>query len=235
MLTFKELGKWGRLGNQLFQIAAVIGTAKANNKGYCFPKWEHQGDFINYLPECDLQFCKPLQEKGFNYSPLKVEDGNHDLKGYFQSYKYWKDKDILPYFQFKKQEEPLNFVSVHVRRTDYTEKPNYHTNLDINNYYKHIVKHFLGKDILIFSDDIEFCKKHFKGPGCYFSEGRTPIEDLRLMSLCEHNVIANSSFSWWGAYLNKNPDKKVIAPKAWFGPDGPKDTSDLIPKEWIRV
>ena len=91
--------------------------------------------------------------------------------------------------------------------------------------------------LLIFSDDIEWAKKHFKFPNTEFVSGdisETHFEDLYLMSVCKHNIIANSSFSWWGAWLNENPDKIVIAPKNWFN-KGPKDTYDLYPEGWITI
>ena len=68
-----------------------------------------------------------------------------------------------------------------------------------------------------------------------FMEGRSGIEDMRLMSFCKHNIIANSSFSWWAAWLNQNPYKKVIAPKNWFGPQANLWTGDIIPKEWVTI
>ena len=68
-----------------------------------------------------------------------------------------------------------------------------------------------------------------------FVEGHSEVEDLWLMSLCKHNIIANSSFSWWGAWLNNNPNKKVIAPKKWFGDHVNLNTSDLLPESWIKI
>ena len=65
-------------------------------------------------------------------------------------------------------------------------------------------------------------------------EGNSPIEDLHLMSLCSNNIIANSTFSWWGAWLNKNPRKKVVAPSIWFGPDGPL-IKNILPQKWIKI
>jgi hypothetical protein len=80
-------------------------------------------------------------------------------------------------------------------------------------------------------------KKHFNFPNTEFVSGeitKTHFEDLYLMSVCKHNIIANSSFSWWGAWLNENPDKIVIAPKNWFN-KGPKDTYDLYPEGWTLI
>jgi len=86
----------------------------------------------------------------------------------------------------------------------------------------------------VFSDDIAWCKQNFKGDNIEFSE-RSPVEDLNLQLACEHNIIANSSMSWWGAFLNKNPSKIVIAPNKWFGPAQPHNTKDLLPSEWAKI
>ena len=88
---------------------------------------------------------------------------------------------------------------------------------------------------IICSDDIEWCKDNFKIKNVYYSNEKY-YHDLFLMSCCEHNIIANSSFSWWSAYLNNNPDKKVISPKKWFGKNGPKyNINDIIPNNWIQI
>ena len=88
---------------------------------------------------------------------------------------------------------------------------------------------------LIFSNDIEWCKKNFIGNQFIFIEGEKDYIDLWLMSLCKNNIIANSSFSWWGAWLNTNSDKKVITPKNWFGPAINHSTQDLIPEKWFMI
>ena len=122
-------------------------------------------------------------------------------------------------------------------------------------YYNKAIKQFdKDSNFLIFSDDIEWAKNNFKGDNFYFitenkiegndvmdtlniSKGGHPdYIELYMMSLCDHNIIANSSFSWWGAWLNENPNKKVIAPKKWFGPAyGDINDNDLVPETWTRL
>jgi hypothetical protein len=93
------------------------------------------------------------------------------------------------------------------------------------------------KKFYVFSDDIEWCKNFFSDILDFeFISGNNEIRDLYLMSSCENNIIANSSFSWWGAWLNKNPNKKVIAPSVWFGPAKKNViTEDLYCKNWIKL
>jgi hypothetical protein len=101
-------------------------------------------------------------------------------------------------------------------------------------YYRNAIAEFSDDTrFLVFSDDIQWCKENFKGDNFHFIEGEKDYVDLYLMSLCNNNIIANSSFSWWGAWLNNTPNKKVIAPKQWFGKAKQLNTKDLIPETWI--
>jgi hypothetical protein len=93
---------------------------------------------------------------------------------------------------------------------------------------------------VVFSDDILWARENlsFLGADSVFvdhNQGASAYEDMRLMSLCSHNIIANSSFSWWGAWLNSNNSKVVIAPKIWFGKNKTKASQEIIPKGWIRL
>jgi hypothetical protein len=87
---------------------------------------------------------------------------------------------------------------------------------------------------VIFSDDVEWCKTEFNDPNYIISNLENPYTEMCAMSLCDHNIIANSSFSWWGAWLNQNPNTIVVAPRKWFVA-GPQNTDDLIPDTWIRI
>jgi hypothetical protein len=201
-------------------------------------------NFINKLPEKYLIYNEPF----FNYSPILYIPGtNLLLEGYFQSEKYFlnnKEK-IIEFYQPNKtiinkildeMPEIQNCVSVHVRRGDYVVKSDYH-NLLTMDYYKKAYE-ILGseKTYLIFSDSLDEIKSMFDfiKNKKFLTFGENFL-DLYAMSLCEHNVIANSTFSWWSAYLNKNIHKKVIVPKQWFGPKLPHNTNDLIPQSWTKI
>lgn len=223
MLTFSQLGKWGRLGNQMFQIASTIGIATKNYSYYGFPKWEYQEYFKNPLPVFTEEL--PRLEIPWGYHDI-IED-NVDLHGYLQSEKYFEHCKglVRHYFKFKDTlQMPENSVSLHVRRGDYDD--NCHPLLGME-YYEKALKLVSGT-VYIFSDDIEEAEKML-GSSFIYVKGNDPIKELQMMSLCKQHIIANSSFSWWGAWLGGG---KTIAPKRWFGENylNPKDiyTKNMI-------
>lgn len=126
----------------------------------------------------------------------------------------------------------LPFVGVHVRRTDYVNN-DFYADLASTDYYEKAMAMFPDKKFLIFSDDTEFCKERFKGDNIQVMEGGTDLEDFNMLASCSDLIIANSSFSFWCAYLCPNPAKKIIAPKDWYT-DG-NGTRTIIPKTWIRI
>ena len=91
---------------------------------------------------------------------------------------------------------------------------------------------FQDVDFLFFSDDNTWAKENFTGENIMYSDSNSAIIDFAMISQCDHHILANSSFSWWSAWLNKKASKRVIATSNWFGPMGPQDTYDLIPDEW---
>jgi hypothetical protein len=167
------------------------------------------------------------------------------INGYFQSEKYF-DKSLVRSFLEPKQDirQKLIYkyskdldksVSIHVRRGDYLSIQDYHP-VQTKEYYIKAISEFSSDSIFfVFSDDISWCKDNLSEINCRCIEGQNDYEDMFLMSMCKHNIIANSSFSWWGAWLNNNPDKKVIAPKNWFGPSCPHNTKDLLPEIWMKL
>ena len=130
-------------------------------------------------------------------------------------------------------------VSVHVRRGDRGDAldgPDARPVLDAA-YYERAVRHFgKGFRFLVFGDDPEWCRRHFTGPDTTVVSGEPDYVDLFLMSRCRHHIIANSTFSWWGAWLNPRDDKVVVAPERWFGPaKSHYSTRDLLPQSWVRL
>lgn len=238
MITFSNLGKQGQLGNQMFQIASTIGIAKKNNQFYQFPKWEYQKYFKNKLPLLNASSFTVIREISFTYHPIQVLSGrNYDLHGYFQSEKYFShcSQYIKEVFALIEQKKPIDRVGIHIRRGDYLKMPNHHPVLPLSYYYR-AMDMFKGAKFRIFSDDIIWCQQQdWAGHDIDFSTNNNEIADLQDISLCAHVIMANSSFSWWGAWLNTRPHKQVIAPKQWFGPLMRHDTKDLIPTEWKRI
>jgi Glycosyl transferase family 11 len=189
----------------------------------------------------------------FNSEVLNLKD-NAYLEGYWQTPQYFDEiEDIIRTdFVFKEtvnasnaslahQIEPTESVAIHIRRGDYLNNPR-HNVFDISYIEKGIafMQDSLGDKIrlFIFSDDLPWCRENLNMlypniPRSY-CDGGNGKEDFQLMSMCKHFIIANSSFSWWAAYLSTNSDKIVIAPKKWFN-DERINSSDLIPQNWIQI
>ncbi len=236
-VTFKQLGKYGRLGNQLWQCSTTIALALRNNDNFLFPNWEYE-KFFN-IPKSQFTTItiqtETYQEPHFHYSKIDYHP-NIDLIGYFQSQLYWiefKDKiiDMLsPNVHGLSNQE---YAFIHVRRGDYLKHTGCYEILNMN-YYEKAMERFNASKYLVFSDDIEWCKNNFIGNEFSFSEGNSDIEDLELMTKCNGGICANSSFSVWGGMLSK---KKMIVPNQWFGPKlfSTHDTKDLYSPDWIII
>jgi len=240
MISYSKLGKMGRLGNQLFQIASTIGIAKKNGENYGFPYWDYGKYFVNKIPVFDVFPNYVHTERGFHYS--EIIGKNIDLLGYFQSEKYFNvfESDIRNYFRFNDDllgtEDLKEYCSLHIRRTDYLKFPDYHPfpGMDYYNRSVEYMKSLGFTKFLIFSDDISWCKENFNSSFSY-SENNEDIKDLALMTKCGAHIIANSSFSWWGAWLNNDPNKIVVAPKNWFGhAKNGTNTDDLYCNNWVK-
>jgi hypothetical protein len=175
-------------------------------------------------------------------------------EGYFQNEKYFKNiGNILlkefsikyplndAYVEFQNQIAVCNSVSIHIRRGDYVNNPttnNYHGVCSLDYYYKAkavITEKIADPRFFIFSDDIKWARENLKSerPLTFVSGGKN-FEDLSLMSQCKHNIIANSSFSWWGGWLNENHEKIVVGPLKWFN-DAKLNSEFQLPDKWIRV
>jgi hypothetical protein len=183
--------------------------------------------------------------------------GNVNLFGYFQSEKYFNfiRDDIIKIFKFKRTSDPnylevvrkikdSNSLSIHIRRGDYVLNKSanaFHGVLPIAYYKKainHIKAHVSRPKLFLFTDDPEWVRKNFNFLGRFdlvdINRGELSYRDMELMSLCKHNIIANSSFSWWGAWLNLNQDKIVVAPQKWLR-DESVPLNDIIPDSWVTL
>lgn len=199
---------------------------------------------------CTEKYKTVYEHDHFHFNPnfFNVGDDVH-LHGYFQSEKYFKhiESAIRSEFTFRPEiiaaaksylqdKQSHETVSIHVRRGDYVIL-SHHGTCDLG-YYTAALNHFNDKsyNFIIVSDDIEWAKSTFVGSDNFFvSESRNQFIDMCLMTLCNHNIIANSTFSWWGSWLNANPNKKVIAPSRWFGPNVTLNTKDLYVPGWIVI
>ena len=254
----------GRLGNQLFEIANCYYLSKKYGK-YLIVSYDNDNHKDNYLNKIFHNLNIKLEskskhisihEKNFHYTPIILDyDKNYSISGYFQSELYFynikefindlfyldkDDNDLLlelynKYTLHFKNEKKI--ISIHIRRTDYINNPILCV-LPIS-YYKKCIDYF-GADCnyLIFSDDIKWCKENILINSLInkeFVQEKDYLE-LFLMSKCDHNIIANSTFSWWGAYLNKNPKKEVLYPNQWFTLNTIECNNNTIcPTSWKKI
>lgn len=263
MIGFNSLGHLGRLGNQMFQFASLKGIARNNNYEYCIPPSLNRNEWTDHqLFNCfklskttslNIQYIddrRPIVEEEtfeFNENLFNSCPDWVDIRGFFQSEKYFKhiSKEIKSDFEFKDEikipclesfQEFENPISLHVRRTDYITNPN-HSILPLTYYEKALLEFDSNRQVLIFSDDAEWClnQKIFDSDRFIVSESKNSYIDMCIMSLCKDHIIANSSFSWWGAWLSDSD--RVIAPLDWFGDSNNKhlNTKDIIPEEWEKI
>jgi len=272
----------GGLGNQLFQIFAIISYSIKNKYRFVFPedivygitkRYPYWDSFLSnikifttkYIPKIDV-----WREKGFEYNEIApFLQENIMLCGYFQSYKYFDEyyETICRMISLDKQKMQIlmefpndytNKISMHFRLGDYKNLQDRHPILQYE-YYKDSIQFIQLQnnninntnkkclEILYFCEKedneevlviINKLKKEF--PQLIFSKQLDTIEDWKqmlMMSLCQHNIIANSTFSWWGAYFNSDPNKIVCYPEKWFGPalNNKNNTKDIFPVSWCKI
>lgn len=254
---------YGGLGNNMFQYAAGLSYAKQHNKSLKIVGNFKNISEVFFVSENDYVKGRPLTENAYieRDASLDFRDAMDNssfqyLNGYFQDENIFKkNRDlILELFKFKNELTPknkkladkiksTNSVSIHIRRGDYLVAC--YNDMLSNYYYNHAMDYISSKvenpHFYIFSDDIEWVKKNLnvKYPHTFVDnnqEKESADQDMHLMSLCKHNIIANSTFSWWGAWLNQNPEKIVLVPRVWLtGTIAQKDTKNVIPEDWIRI
>lgn len=199
-------------------------------------------EIANELPDNVFIYKEP----SFSFHELPFTDRLY-LYGYFQSEKYFDIPYIRKSFSIsKKLKESLvyryghllqkNPVSVNVRRGDYLLLQNQHPVCSVDYYFKCMEEIGKRRCYIVTSDDIQWCRQNFVGDNYHIIDNITPLENLYLQSLCRDHIISNSTFSWWGAWLDPNPEKIVLAPLRWFGTElSYIDTKDLLPNNWICI
>ena len=234
----------------LFQVAALETYCRKHGFEPVYVHSEHSVHYeqnifssikfsLNYPPNHRIG-----KHDSFEYIELPKVHCNSVITGnsYFQSEKYFCPKVVKELFSIKDDLRQkivslyphiTHSVSLHVRRGDYLNFKDIHPTCSLE-YYHTAMALFPEKNFIVFSDDIEWCKHNLHGNNItYLENNLKDYEELYAMSLCSDNIIANSSFSWWGAYLNENLSKRVVYPKQWFGIKGPND-KDVAPQTWIK-
>lgn len=251
----------GRLGNQMFEIANVYAQALKHNRRFRLTSQNGVDDPLAYKDTVfrKLSFSENAHQpqmhriRGtYHYTEYKPHETLPTaFIGYFQSEKFFKDfsENIKwlyePSEQFvdnaKKKYPELNYsntVAIHVRRGDFTIQTDRFPLVSKEYVFEALKKIPEAKTCFILSDDISWCKQNLKKENFVYVDNPVAGESLWLMSLCNHFVISNSTFSWWGAYLSKYKNKKVIHPSVWLGPGFPKEewnSKDVYCKEWTCI
>lgn len=253
----------GRMCNQMFQIATAKALAIDNSTDFIcsnqvagiIPTPEESRLYrkttlrnVQFAHLYPMNYVLHNDPPNFSYEKIKYHQ-NILLNGYYQSEKYFKEhrQQIIELYEcpsglesviegrFKSLLGRNDTCSVHVRRGDYIKYKDYHNNLSTE-YYENCFYEKKGSHLVFFSDDIEWCKETFKNKEATFVDTESDVVEFYLMSRMKDNIISNSSFSWWAAWMNLNEDKHVIAPKKWFGPKNTHFlTEDIIPKTWELI
>lgn len=232
----------GRLGNNMFMIAHAYARALEQNRQLIVSRNQvsHMGDFVdNIFRKLDLYIETPGDVSN---TEATVYGGYFQSESCFEKYSEAVKQLFSPTREFIEQTN-VNYpflkdnmvVSISVRRGDYLSYSNYHPVVS-KEYIEEALKQIPpAKYYFIFSDDFPWCKENLGHlPNIHYIEA--PVhEQMWLMSMCDHFIISNSSFSWWGAYLSRNPSKMVVAPETWYGPDGPKGWEEIYCKGWRKL
>jgi hypothetical protein len=240
------------------RLVLNLDFSNTRNQGRSVSAYRNTLFNFTHDPAACLRCTSVYKEPCFSFRPIPHVP-NQKLVGYFQSEKYFarfgqalasrfrkqlksacpnECRRVTHFLRDTKRQHRTQTVVVHVRRGDYLLRSDYHPPLSLD-YYRAaqqlLEQHFAASlTYITVSDDPAFCREALPKE-FHLSPFTDEISDLLLCANADHVIMANSSFSWWGAYLNPNDQKTVIAPRQWFGPLGPKDTDDLIPPVWIRL
>lgn len=250
MLTSFQIGRGGlgRLGNQMFTIAGVIGIAARSGQPYGFPRWQNHDNAIFGGPVDDIEQYLinelpriadglSFQDYGYfwGYRDLVLPNGNYSIDAHMQSYKFFSHciGQVREVFRFKDEPEQNNYVAIHYRAGDYIDDSTAQHPRCSTEYYEEAMKLFPGEKFMVFSDDIEWAKNKldWMNNDIIFSNGNY-LDDFRMMKRCKSFICANSSFSFMAALLGEHPDKKIVMPSRWFGSQMPPEfeTKDIYPE-----
>jgi hypothetical protein len=257
MIAFSKLGHYGRLGNQLFQYAFLRVTAQRLGTDFFCPPWE--GDQLFDLRDSPIRaeaprgidaFFDGAPEAGFSPRALTVADGT-EIQGYFQSDKYYPDRsEVRRWYEFRPELKaavealyPVSrldkAVSISLRLdTDYATTREYFPLYTQPYYRKGLELARADGPVLVFADRPDLARRFvtsLSGHEFIFIDNLTPHQQLYLMTLCRANVITNSTFAWWGGWLNLRQDRTVIAPAAWCRPGVPNAIANIVSDEWLTV
>jgi hypothetical protein len=244
MISYPMLGRYGRLGNQLFQFASTYAASKKAGDTCAFPSSGHSlGDFSipdsYFVDEITYDFLYQDNEQDFSFNDaLHNLPKNTAIVGYLQNYKNFIEyrDDLIKMLEIrdeiKQQSKEImskyrNPIAVHVRRGDYLQIQDV-LPCQSKQYYFDAMAYFQDVTPVIFTDDVEWCKNNFD----FDVQSNSTIVDFSCMTFCNGHIISNSSYSWWPAFITGN---KVVAPKYWFGPKGVRSWSGLYLDSWIVI
>lgn len=251
-ITCKSFGAYGRFMNQGWQLAGILGIGRKNNLEPVFPLWrntEHRDRFgstedidiykhlVHELPSIpDLSFQDRNIDWG--YWDVQLPPGNWNLAGHFQSPRYFAHclDTVRHYLTFKDEPPQNDYVAIHWRACDYTNGDGYHPRLTTD-YYGPAMAQFPGAQFVVFSDD-QATAMNMLGGGDHirYSGGRDYIQDFKYMKRCKSFIIGNSSYSAMAAILGEHPEKRVIAPRPWFGEKYAGITGeDIYDTDWTVI
>jgi len=248
----------GRTGNVMFQIANAYAKSLEYSIPLIVPSEESAVDHLSQNILRNFKFEKidynildnyKTIESTFHYQDLEAPSYDKPTRyvGWFQSEKYFKKyyenirNAYYPTDEFiNKIHNDFNYIdddvcAINVRRGDYLHFPTRHPVVTKDYIIESLKLVPKCKKYFILSDDILWCKENLKIDNSIFIENYWDWKGLWLMSQCTYFIISNSTYSWWGAYLSKKPNKKVIAPSTWFGPDIPEKIDDIYCDGWIKV
>lgn len=249
VVTYNNLGRYGRFANALYEICGTIGIARKNGFDFQFPLFinhDHK-DRFGSIEDCDLykHFINPLPLLQFNGLPeVHVQWGYHDVRlngscsitGHLQSRRFFDHcyDEILWWMKMKDEYDRSDYTAIHIRLGDYDN--NYHPRLGMEYYSKAIDKFPKGTRFLVFSDEIEKAKDMFSRhyghrKDFLYATGKDYIEEFKLMKSCKNFIIGNSSYSAMAATLNK--DAIVVAPTNWFGRIAGLSAKDIYCPGWV--